>query len=1102
MSRAKKFLMLSLPVVGLLIATAFGLKTACADVVFSPTGISPATPSSWNSNTDGYVGYSTGAGTVAITSGGTSSLLASQNGCIGYDSSGTGTVSVDGAGSTWTNSQDLYVGGNETNASAGVLTISNGGSVVNNGNGRIAYKTGSSGTVTVESGGTWDQSGFSFFVGGYGGGSLDINSGGTVTNRMGQIGNYSTGRGTVSVDGIGSTWSNSSGIVVASFGKGELIVTDGGIVNSVGASTIAFNSGSAGTVTVDGSGSTWTNSANFNTGNLYVGNMGYGKLRITNGGTVNNTRGSTYVDCSLSSFGSNIFFGNGGTLNTQSLYASTSNLTGTGTIHTRGLVGDGVNLVFDSTAPKSFSITGTGKNISVTLNASVSSDVGDMGAGYWGSSSLTIQNGATVYSKAGRLGYKAGASGSATVGAGSTWDNAESLFVGQSGTGTLSVTGGTVVSHGGFIADQSGSTGQVTIAGTGSRWTNSAGLCVGTGGTGTLSITGGGTVISGDNSPYSTVSIGAEGNAVGVVTVDGIGSTLIVNTSLYVGSRAKGTLKIINAGTVVNANYATYIGWTQASAGSSSIDFDTGGGTLTTKSLYAAPTQFTGSGTVETRGLVGDGFHLTFDSGATKSIALTDAGRNVTVTVDASDSATAGDLGAGYLGNDSLTIQNASAVYSQAGYLGYSTGSSGTATVDGTGSQWTNVGDLSVGYNGTGMLQITGGGTVNNVKGAISDNGGAVGAVTVNGHGSTWNNSGDLCVGRSGTGTLNVTGGGDVTSETGYIGYRPGACGTVTVSGAGSTWTNTGLIYVGAEGPRSGGTAILNIADDGVVSAAGVMKTAAGTGTVTFDGGTLKALAASSTFMTGLTDVFIKANGAKFDTNGHAIEINQTLLTDAVSTGGGLTKTGTGTLTLSGVNTYDGPTTVEAGTLALVGFDTATPSAWDAVLTGGGADIQSGKLIFNYAGGTSPADTIAQILDDSFGTSNPFSQGNGAQIYSSTADAAGKALGWVDDGVNEEVTVMYTLYGDSNLDGSVNGTDLNAVLSYYNQSSQIWNHGDFNYDGSVNGTDLNTVLSNYNQSLSSSTAAVPEPSTLLLAAVAAMSLLVWRRRTLSTRRVV
>ena len=41
--------------------------------------------------------------------------------------------------------------------------------------------------------------------------------------------------------------------------------------------------------------------------------------------------------------------------------------------------------------------------------------------------------------------------------------------------------------------------------------------------------------------------------------------------------------------------------------------------------------------------------------------------------------------------------------------------------------------------------------------------------------------------------------------------------------------------------------------------------------------------------------------------------------------------------------------------------------------------------------------------------------------------------------------------------------------------------GDFNGDGTVNGTDLNVVLSNYNQSAGVD-AAVPEPSTLLLAA--------------------
>ena len=55
------------------------------------------------------------------------------------------------------------------------------------------------------------------------------------------------------------------------------------------------------------------------------------------------------------------------------------------------------------------------------------------------------------------------------------------------------------------------------------------------------------------------------------------------------------------------------------------------------------------------------------------------------------------------------------------------------------------------------------------------------------------------------------------------------------------------------------------------------------------------------------------------------------------------------------------------------------------------------------------------------------------------------------------------LPGDANADGTVNGADLNTVLSNYNQTGMDWWHGDFNDDGTVNGTDLNTVLSNYNQ---------------------------------------
>jgi parallel beta-helix repeat protein len=42
------------------------------------------------------------------------------------------------------------------------------------------------------------------------------------------------------------------------------------------------------------------------------------------------------------------------------------------------------------------------------------------------------------------------------------------------------------------------------------------------------------------------------------------------------------------------------------------------------------------------------------------------------------------------------------------------------------------------------------------------------------------------------------------------------------------------------------------------------------------------------------------------------------------------------------------------------------------------------------------------------------------------------------------------LYGDANGDGTVNGADLNVVLSNYSQTGMDWTHGDFNGDGTVN----------------------------------------------------
>ena len=82
----------------------------------------------------------------------------------------------------------------------------------------------------------------------------------------------------------------------------------------------------------------------------------------------------------------------------------------------------------------------------------------------------------------------------------------------------------------------------------------------------------------------------------------------------------------------------------------------------------------------------------------------------------------------------------------------------------------------------------------------------------------------------------------------------------------------------------------------------------------------------------------MQAGGAVIDSNGNSIIIAQTLLHDttanAPATDGGLTKLGTGTLTLTGANTYTGPTTLTSGVLN-VGSTGAIGSSGTLSFTGG-----------------------------------------------------------------------------------------------------------------------------------------------------------------------
>ncbi len=197
------------------------------------------------------------------------------------------------------------------------------------------------------------------------------------------------------------------------------VVVDGGSGLLSAYCYLGCDRGAAGTVTVDGAGSTWNNSL----GDLYVGNSGSGTLNIYNGGFVS-VASDTYVGMNAGSTGTINFGSNGGTLSTQSLLAAPSQLAGTGTISARGLVSD-IDLVFDAAHSLRQTVllnSPPGRNISINLDMTgASGSFGALGAGWNDAGSLTIQDGLLVTSAYGYLGYHSGASGTATVdGPGST----------------------------------------------------------------------------------------------------------------------------------------------------------------------------------------------------------------------------------------------------------------------------------------------------------------------------------------------------------------------------------------------------------------------------------------------------------------------------------------------------------------------------------------------------------------------------------------------------------------------------------------------------------------------------------------------------------
>ncbi|HXR06467.1 MAG TPA: autotransporter-associated beta strand repeat-containing protein [Candidatus Acidoferrum sp.] len=152
--------------------------------------------------------------------------------------------------------------------------------------------------------------------------------------------------------------------------------------------------------------------------------------------------------------------------------------------------------------------------------------------------------------------------------------------------------------------------------------------------------------------------------------------------------------------------------------------------------------------------------------------------------------------------------------------------------------------------------------------------------------------------------------------------------GTVTFySDNGTTVGGTGYISLGSGGDT--GTYIYYL-NGGTLTVPQITQTGGGaSGNFAFNGGTLKPTASSATFMQGLSYIFVMAGGAIIDTTSYNITIAPALTDGSLlgSGGGGLTKLGSGTLTLAGGYTYTGPTAVTGGTLALDASQSSSSSS-------------------------------------------------------------------------------------------------------------------------------------------------------------------------------